>query len=101
MSGEGDSSKLTVVADMKVKADQVEVVKSELMKLVPITLAEEGCLQYDLHQDNKEPTHFLIFENWASKELWEKHMANQHLKDFVANTEGMLEVFNVSEMTKQ
>jgi quinol monooxygenase YgiN len=43
-------------------------------KLIPITRAEEGCIQYDLHQDNEEPAHFLFYENWASRELWQIHM---------------------------
>ncbi|WP_416383486.1 putative quinol monooxygenase [Psychrobacter sp. 28M-43] len=27
------------------------------------------CINYDLHQDNKNPAHFIFYENWASREL--------------------------------
>lgn len=68
-------SKLTIVAPLYAKKDQIELLKSELHKLIEITRNEEGCLNYDLHQDNENPTHFLFFENWESRDLWQKHMA--------------------------
>ena len=57
-------AKLTIVANIKTKKDKVELVKAELMKLIDITRAEEGCITYDLHQDNENPAHFLFYENW-------------------------------------
>ena len=65
---------LTIVANITAKADRIDLVKAELEKLIGITRAEEGCRQYDLHQDNDNPAHFLFFENWESRELWQKHM---------------------------
>lgn len=56
-------AELTIVANIIAIADQIEQVKAELKKLVDITRAENGCLQYDLHQDNKKPTHFMFYEN--------------------------------------
>ena len=92
--------KLTIVADIIAKADKIDLVKSELEKLVPITRAEAGCLQYDLHQENEFPAHFMFYENWESRELWRKHMEAQHLKDYVAATEGAIEDFILYEMTQ-
>ena len=65
---------LTIVANIHAKADRVELIKAELQKLIGITRTEEGCIQYDLHQDNENPAHFMFFENWESRELWQKHM---------------------------
>ena len=62
-------SKLTIVAHITAKEDQVDLVKTELGKIIETTRAEEGCLQYDLHQDNEKPAHFMFFENWESREL--------------------------------
>lgn len=93
-------AKLTIVANIKTKVDKVELVKAELLKLIDITRGEEGCINYDLHQDNENPTHFLFYENWESRELWQTHMANQHLKDYVAATEGGLVEFTLNEMTQ-
>ena len=93
-------SKLTIVANIKTKSDKVELVKAELEKLIPITRAEEGCINYDLHQDNDNPAHFLFYENWESRELWQAHMGHQHLQDYMAATEGAVEEFTVNEMTR-
>ncbi|GJM24134.1 MAG: antibiotic biosynthesis monooxygenase [Phycisphaerae bacterium] len=92
-------AKLTIVANIKANADKIELVKSELVKLIDITLREEGCLQYDLHQDNENPAHFMFYENWVSRELWQNHMGAQHLKDYLAATDGAIEEFTLNEMT--
>lgn len=59
-------SRLTIVANIFAKQDSIELVKSELMKLIDTTRAEEGCIDYDLHQNNENPAHFLFYENWQS-----------------------------------
>ena len=91
---------LTIVANITANADKVELVKAELLKLIEITRAEEGCVQYDLHQDNEDPAHFLFYENWESRELWQAHMNAQHLQDYMAATDGAVAKFTLSEMTK-
>ena len=90
---------LTIVANIKSKADQVDLVRSELEKLIDVTRAEKGCVQYDLHQDNDDPSHFLFFENWQSREQWQTHMSAPHLKDYLAATDGAIEAFTLNEMT--
>lgn len=92
-------AKLTIVANIKANPDQIELVKAELIKLIETTRAEEGCVNYDLHQDNDNPAHFLFYENWESRELWQTHMNNQHLKDYMAATEGAVAEFTLNEMT--
>ncbi len=92
-------AKLTIVANIRAEANSVDLVKAELEKLIDITRAEEGCINYDLHQDNENPAHFLFYENWESRELWQAHMDNQHLKDYMAATEGHVADFTLNEMT--
>ncbi|KXF82592.1 putative quinol monooxygenase [Enterovibrio coralii] len=92
-------SKLTIVANIIAKEDSIELVKAELLKLIDITRAEEGCLQYDLHQDNDNPAHFVFYENWVNRELWQNHMNAQHLKDYVEATSDAVETFTVNEMS--
>ena len=91
---------LTIVGKIEANADKVEFVKAELLKLIPITLKEAGCIQYDLHQDNDNPAVFLFYENWESRELWQTHMNNTHLAEYMAATEGTVASFTLNEMTK-
>ena len=91
---------LTIVANIKAKADKVDLVKSELEKLIEPTRVETGCVQYDLHQDNENPCHFLFFENWESRELWQNHMESDHLKACLVATDDALDDLTVNEMTQ-
>ena len=91
---------LTIVANINANADQVDLVKAALLKLIDITHAEEGCINYDLHQDNDNPAHFLFYENWEFRGLWQTHLNNQHLKDYMTETEGAVEEFIANEMTR-
>lgn len=88
---------LSIVARIEAKLDQVELVKNALIKLIEPTRKEEGCLQYDLHQDN-EHSEVFVYENWQSRELWQVHMNNDHLKAYMAETEGAVISFTLNEM---
>jgi quinol monooxygenase YgiN len=92
-------TKLTIIANIVANKDKVDLVKNELIKLIQITRAEEGCINYDLHQDNDNPAHFMFHENWETRELWQTHMSNQHLADYMTATEGAVESFILNEMT--
>lgn len=72
-------AKLTIIAHITAKPGQIELVKAALEKLVAPTLAEEGCINYDLHQDNDNPAHFMFYENWESREMWQAHTKAPHL----------------------
>ncbi len=92
-------SQLTIVANIKANADQIDLVKAELVKLIEVTRKEKGCINYDLHQDNENPAHFMFYENWESRELWQSHMANENLAQYMAATEGSVAEFTLNEMT--
>lgn len=89
---------LTIIAKIVAKTEKRELVKLELEKLIPITLKEEGCIDYDLHQDIDNPNLFLFYENWQNRETWQKHMGNQHLKDFATHTEDAIVEIVINEM---
>ncbi len=91
---------LTIIADIHARPDRADFVRSELEKLIAATRAEAGCVQYDLHRDNDNPAHFLFFENWESRELWQVHMNSPHLAAYRTAVEGAIETFTLSEMTR-
>ena len=93
-------SKLTIVAHIHAKPEKVNLIKTELLKLIEPTCAEKSCLNYDLHQDDENPTHFLFFENWESRELWQMHMDAPHIADFMRATDGAVENITLHEMTE-
>ena len=93
-------SKLTIVAKITAMPDKVEFVKEELLKLIPLTRAEEGCINYDLHQEQGNPAHFLFYENWETREHWLAHMETAHIKGFQAIAEEVVGDVTVLEMSR-
>lgn len=92
--------KLTIVARILAKEGKGELVKRELLKLIAITRKEKGCINYDLHQDNENGNLFLFYENWENRELWQTHMSNTHLAEYMKVTDGAIEEFMLNEMTQ-
>lgn len=93
------TTQLTIIARIKAKPEHTALVRSELTKLIEPTRHEAACINYDLHQDKYDPSLFLFYENWESRELWHAHMETQHIKAYAAATEGAVESFRVNEMS--
>ena len=93
-------SELVIVAHITANSGQLDLVKSELKKLIEPTLKEEGCLQYDLHQDHEDSLRFLFFERWQNRDLWQAHMNSPHIEALREATEGAIATVEVQEMGK-
>ena len=91
---------LTIIARIEANKDKIALVKSELLKLIDPTRKEPGCLQYDLHQDNDHSEIFIFYENWETRELWQAHMNNDHLKAYMKATDGSVAKFTINEMSQ-
>ena len=91
---------LTIIVNIKAKADKIDFVKAEVLKIIDETRAEKGCVQYNFHQDNENPAHFLFYEIWESDELLQAHLNSKHIVDYLAATNGAIEDFSLNKMTK-
>ncbi len=91
--------KLTVVGKVVAKNESIELVKSELLKLIEPTRKEDGCIEYKLHQDNEAPTVFIFYETWESTDSLEKHMNTDHFKNFVSVVGSLVEEIAIHKMT--
>ena len=67
--------------------DAIEVLK----KLVIETRKEEGCIQYDLFEDNRNKGVFFIHEIWESNEDLHKHQVSDHMMRFRESISTFLE----------
>ncbi len=81
---------LTVFAEMYAKPGRENDLRQALMGLIERTRTEPGYVQYDLHEDNDDPGHFLFYENWTSQEKLNAHLASAHLTAFEARSEELL-----------
>lgn len=49
------------------------------------TRAETGCVNYDLHQFRDDPTRFVLYEGWQSKDALDEHMKTPHFAKMLAD----------------
>ena len=74
---------LTVIATITAKPGHETRVREHLQSLLAPTLAETGCLRYELNQSEGGTT-WVMSERWSSKDAWTAHMASPHLERFKA-----------------
>lgn len=91
---------LTIVANIHAKAGQEQRVFNALEKLVEPTRMESGCIQYDLHRDNDDPAHFLFYETWENRDLWQAHKHTAHIAAYLEATKDGLDKVVVYEMER-
>jgi quinol monooxygenase YgiN len=72
-------SDLHVVAVLKAKPGSEEAMAAALGSLVKPTLAEEGCLAYELFESAAEAGTFVTVERWRSQDDLDAHMKTQHI----------------------
>ena len=89
-------SELILVAKVVAKKESVELVKSELLKLVAFARKDEGCKTYLCHEDQNDPAVFMFYEVWESPALLEKHMTTEGFKAYQKAVDGHIaeKVFN-------
>ena len=91
---------LTIIAKLKAKPGSEDDLYEAYRKLIAPTLAEEGCINYDMHRSIEDPGTIMFYENWETKPLWERHMESPHLAEFSAETEDMVEVWELFQGEK-
>lgn len=91
---------LSVVAISRVKEGFTEQVKAEMIKLLAPTRQEAGCINYDLHQDQDDPNHFVFYENWESLAHLIDHSKSAHIQAFRNAVKGMMESSSVHKMSQ-
>ncbi len=86
-------SQLTLIAKWKAKPGAEDQLYEALRSLVAPTLAEEGCINYDLHRSIEDPGTFMFYENWTTKAHWEQHMNAPHIQEFLAAKDDIAEAW--------
>jgi quinol monooxygenase YgiN len=71
---------VTVVATMRAKAGKEDELRAALESVLEPTRAEDGCVNYDLHQGLQDPAIFTFYENWTSAEALDAHLKSPHMQ---------------------
>lgn len=84
------NQQVTVTARLKVKPGLEAQFQHEFQPVIALTLAEDGCINYDLHQSVEDPSLFLLHENWVSQEILEQHLQQPYIQALGAKSEEFL-----------
>ncbi len=79
-----------VVARVVAIPENVEQVKAILMGLIESTRQEQGCIQYQLLQNDTEPTDFTFVEEWTSNAALDAHLASSYIEAASDKLEGLI-----------
>lgn len=83
-------AKVTVIATLRAKPGKENEVKDYMTALVGYTRAEMGCLDYDLHQSQADPSVFVMYENWTDRSELDKHLAMPYMVEFAQAAKDLL-----------
>ena len=62
----------------------LELVKKELQLLCEKTRLENDCYRFDCFQDNNDPAHFILHEEFKNKAALDFHFTLPHTKHYLA-----------------
>jgi quinol monooxygenase YgiN len=91
---------VTVIARFRSKPGKEKDLRAELLALVAPTRAEDGCVNYDLHESNETPGLFFFYENWTTAASLARHLDTQHIKKMLGQTSDLLaEPIEIHQLT--
>lgn len=71
---------LTIIARIQAKPGMEQRMKEDLLSLLPPTRAEAGCVTFNLLEDTKDSTRFVLYENWKSQAALDAHFQTPYVK---------------------
>ncbi len=78
------SNEIHVIAVVKAKEGQRDLVRKALGEILAPTRAEAGCKLYLLHEDVEDANTFLFYETWESAAALQEHMQSAHFQQLSA-----------------
>ncbi len=91
---------LVVIAKITAVEGKEEQAKAALLSVVEPTHAEEGCIQYDFHQDLQKPHLFYAYEIWESMAHLKAHGQSEHIAAMKAKTKDCIVSSELSFLNK-
>ena len=80
----------TIIGTVVAKPEKREELLKLLASFVAPTRTEPGCINYDFHHDAEDPNTFVFYENFATKQALDKHLAMPYLQPLIDRTDELL-----------
>ena len=89
-------STLVIIGSSKAKPGRADEVRPILKSLLLPTLAEEGCLRYEMNEA-EDGQSWVFTELWENRELWARHMKSEQVARFRSISQDMTEYWHIFE----
>ena len=87
---QGNDSVLMVVETIEAVLNKSEDLKKELLKLIPNSREQSGCLLYEISQNCENSHQFTVIMHWRDLESYNAHGTAEFIKRFEKNFEKVL-----------
>jgi quinol monooxygenase YgiN len=85
---------LVIIGSAKAKPGKADALRPTLKSLLFPTLAEEGCLRYEMNE-SEDGLSWIFTELWESRALWDRHMESAQVARFRDVVPEMAEYWNL------
>lgn len=93
--------KVVLIATVVLKENATPEVLDALRALHSATHQEdEGCLQYDVHQDTERANCYVFVETWQSEALLAAHMEKEHFQTYKALMNDKVKSMSLQKLEK-
>lgn len=79
---------------IKVPHEELETIKSKLNEHIQNTLNEDGCLEFDVTQDDGDECIFHVFEKFLDDDAFNFHQARTKVSDWGAASKNVERFYN-------
>ncbi|MGS0747030.1 putative quinol monooxygenase [Halpernia sp. GG3] len=80
-----------VVATFEFKVKDAQKALKLMENMVAETVKEEGCIRFEMIEDQERDAFFFLNEVWENKEFHNKHMQTSHFKEFISGIKDILQ----------
>jgi len=74
---------LQTVSKLYVMEDRVEEFLDVFKGMIGPTKKERGYIEYEMYQNEEDPSLLIVLEKWESKEDFDNHIKSEHFKKIV------------------
>jgi quinol monooxygenase YgiN len=79
----GEVGPYALVGTVRALPGRADALEERLLSMVAPTRLEEGALAYHVHRDRADPSLFVFYEAWRSREDLEMHLGMPYVASFL------------------
>ncbi len=74
---------LQTVSKLYVMEDKIDEFLEVFKGMIEPTKKERGYIEYEMYQDEEDPSLLIVLEKWKSREDFDNHLESKHFKEIV------------------